>query len=607
MSSIKLAVSLFFFLFSHFADAQIIAYYKSEESTSIYSVVNKEGNSNFFFPTYNNFPSKNIALRLIKNAPISIPENIKDQFKEPVALSFRYYTKNIEKIHLLILTSDNKRKEIFTSLPLSDGYGLPIITSLNLDNEKYLKEIEVQFEIKDKGQPYDLIFSSLDLVHYKIKDQVSPSLIFQKNPFDNNKYLNSYKPIPFESNGELLSFPETVTNAIFKGRIDINNSGEIDNKELLTKTLLLLLEDYPFYDEKKINKNDFLKSSKLFLDRNKWLSKCEFVDSVNNYLKHTIADPHFKIGSACEKPIKNTPIYVYRIGEKYLVSAVFDEELQKKIPVGSCILKINGKDLTRDLTYKEINDELLKQPVKSYMSLDFINPLGELSSVTYFIKDKYEIPDNFKPRNLYIKNLNYSLVYFKVNKITYDLNIAYLNKFNIISQSKGLVLDLRGCTGGDFLAASQFLSYFIGNEFVFFNYGYDKLVNNDSVIVSKSKDSSYNYPKKKKVILLVDADTSCVAEMIVYALAKYKKDSTHIVSKDKHTAGALSFAYEVNLPEGITIMTNALGNKRKIFLDEEIIEDKGIKPDLLIDIQSVEDLQPYKDKVLEKAISNFLL
>ncbi|MGR3856199.1 S41 family peptidase [Chryseobacterium indologenes] len=520
---------------------------------------------------------------------------------------FRYYTKNIGQIHLYTITNNDQRKEVNVNPNPADGYGLPTIASLNLDKDAYLKKIEIQFEVKEKELPYELVFSSLDLVNYKIKDEISPSSVFQKKPFDNSQYSSQQKSNPFQSHGELASFPENITNENFKGRIDVDNVGKIDNKELLAETILLLLEDYPFYKEKEIDKNSFLKSSKQFLDRNIYLSKCEFVDSINSYLNRTISDPHFKIRSACEKPKRTTPVYTYRIGDKYVVSAIFDEELQKKIPVGSALLKINGRALTKNMDYKEINDELLKQPVKSYMSLDFIRPSGESDNVTYFIKDKYEIPENFKPRNLYLKKINDSLVYFKINKITYELNTAYLNNLDLINSSKGLVLDLRGCTGGDFLAASQFLSYFIGNEFVFFNYGYDKSGKKESVIVNESKNRSYNYHKKGKIVVLVDADTACVAEMIVHALVKYRKDNTHIVSKDKHTAGALSFAYEIYLPEGVTVVTNALGDKRKIFLDEKIIEDKGIKPDLFIEIQSVEDLQPYKDKVLEKAISNFLL
>lgn len=607
MKFAKLIVICCLFHFFHAVNGQVRAYYKSEVITPIYSVISKEKNSSFFFPVYNNFPSKNTSFKVTKNTEVFIPENIKDRFKEPVSLFFRYYTKNIGQIHLYTITNNDQRKEVNINPNPADGYGLPTIASLNLDKDAYLKKIEIQFEVKEKELPYELVFSSLDLVNYKIKDEISPSSVFQKKPFDNSQYTSQQKSNPFQSHGELASFPENVTNENFKGRIDVDNIGKIDNKELLAETILLLLEDYPFYKEKEIDKNSFLKSSKQFLDRNIYLSKCEFVDSINSYLNRTISDPHFKIRSACEKPKRTTPVYTYRIGDKYVVSAIFDEELQKKIPVGSALLKINGRALTKNMDYKEINDELLKQPVKSYMSLDFIRPSGESDNVTYFIKDKYEIPENFKPRNLYLKKINDSLVYFKINKITYELNTAYLNNLDLINSSKGLVLDLRGCTGGDFLAASQFLSYFIGNEFVFFNYGYDKAGKKESVIVNESKNTSYNYHKKGKIVVLVDADTACVAEMIAHALVKYRKDTTHIVSKDKHTAGALSFAYEIYLPEGVTVVTNALGDKRKIFLDEKIIEDKGIKPDLFIEIQSVEDLQPYKDKVLEKAISNFLL
>ncbi|MEF9476371.1 hypothetical protein OWR28_00060 [Chryseobacterium sp. 1B4] len=303
MKFIRLTVICCAFLFFHAVSGQIRAYYKSEIITPLYSVISKEKNSNFFFPVYNNFPSKNISFKVTANTTISIPDDIKNQFKEPVSLSYRYYTKNIEKIRIYIITNDNQRKELNTITP-AEGYGYPTITSLNLDQDKYPKEIEIQFDVKEKGLPYDLIFSSLDLVNYRLKDEISPSAVFQKKPFDNNQYTNQYSSTPFQSNGELASFPEKVTNEIFRGRIEVDNIGKTDSKELLAETLLLLLEDYPFYDVKKINKDEYLKVSKLYFDKNKYLSKCEFIDSANSYFKRTINDPHFKIGSVCEKPKK---------------------------------------------------------------------------------------------------------------------------------------------------------------------------------------------------------------------------------------------------------------------------------------------------------------
>lgn len=599
----RITVFSCFLLFLRPVNAQLTAYYKNEELSTIYSIVNDNKKTDFFFPVFKNFPSKNSGFRLTKSSSIQIPEKIKGQFNEGLSLSIRYYTKNIKQIHFYIVTNDNKRKEIINNINPADGYGLPSIISLDLPNNKYLKEIEVQFDVKEKELPYDFVFSTLDLIKYRLESEISPANIFQKRPFDNSKYKSRYKSTPFQSNGELVYFPKSITNETFKGGIDVRNDGKIVINDILTESVLQFLEDYPFYDTKKISKKEFLESSKIVLNKYKQFSKCNLVDSINGYLSKTINDPHFKIRSTCEKPKKSTPIYVYEIDGKYIVSAIFDEELQKKIPLGSEVLRINDYNfLNKNLSFQKVNDELLKNNIGGSVFLELIKPSGELERINYLIKDKYTIPDNFKPQNLYIKKINDSITYFKINNVTYDLNTAYINNFNLIDQSKKLVLDLRGCTGGDFIAASQFLSYFIGEEFVFFNYGNDSV--KYPIIVSESKNSSYNYSKGNKVVLLVDENTACVAEMIVHALTKYRKETTQIVSKDKHTAGALAFAYEVNLPEGITIVTNALSDKKKIFLDDTIIEDKGIKPDILVDIKSVEDLQPYKDKVLKTAIIN---
>lgn len=603
MKKTKLLLFFCFFTCLHFVSAQVTAHYKSEEITTIYSFANEKKNTNFFFPVHGTFPSQNTGFRLLKSSKIHIPKKIKTQFKEGPSLSIRYYTKNITRIYFYLITNDNKKKELMNNINPVDGYGLPGI--LYLDNIKNLKDIEIQFEVKEKKLPYDFIFSTLDLINYRLASEISPATIFQEKPFNNIKFKDQYKSSPFQPNGELVYFPKSITSEIFKGSIAVRNDGEMSINDLLTESVLKFLEDYPFYDIKKNDKKKFLESSKIVLKKYNNLSKCDLVDSINGYLSKTINDPHFRIRATCDKPKKNTPIYLYEIEGKYLVSAIFDKELQKKIPLGSEILRINNYDLrNKNLSFKKINEELLKNTEGSSVLLDLIKPSGESERISYVIKDKYEIPDNFKPKNLYIKKINDSIAYVKINKVTYELDNAYLNNYDLISQSKGLVLDFRGCTGGDFIAASQFLSYFIGKEFVFFNYGDGRDGDKYPIIVSESKKKSYNYNKDNKVALLVDENTACVAEMIIHALTKYRKETTRIISKDKHTAGALSFAYEVNLPEEVTIVTNALSDQMKIFLDDRIIEDKGIEPDILIDIKSVEDLQPYNDKVLEKAIFN---
>lgn len=603
----KNILSFHFLLLLTFVNAQITAYYKNEEVTKIYSIVDEKENTNFFFPVYNNFPYKNKGYSVRENTSIEIPEKFINNFKDGLSISIRYYTKNVANIHFYIVNNENKRQEISNNFNPVDGYNVSGIIGLDLNKNQFLKQIVIEFDIKNKNMPFDFIFASLDLVKYVLKNEVSPSNIFQNYPFDNGKFRNDFKYTTFQSKLLLSKFPKSITKEKFKGSIEIINKGNKSINEMLIECVLLFLKDYPFYREKKINEDEFLKSSKLTFEKYEDLSKCDLIDSLNVYLNRTINDPHFKIRSNCEKSEKYTPIYVYEIKGKYIISAIFDEELKQKIPLGSEILKINNQSfLDEKLNYKDINEKLLKNIKGSSVSLEIKTPSEEIKKISYFIKDKYHIPDNFKPQNLLIKKIDDSIVYFKINKITSDLNISYLNNYNLINNSKGLVLDFRGCSGGDFVAASQFLSYILDKKFLFFKYGdgYDN--KKYPIIVNKPKDNTYIFNKNKKIALLTDEGTACVAEMMINALSKYRNIKPIIVSKDQHTAGALSFAYEVNLPEGVNILTNCLGDKRKIFLDNKIIENSGIKSHIITSIESVEDLQPYNDKVLKNGI-NYLL
>ncbi|HCR75651.1 MAG TPA: hypothetical protein DIW37_04455 [Chryseobacterium sp.] len=170
-----------------------------------------------------------------------------------------------------------------------------------------------------------------------------------------------------------------------------------------------------------------------------------------------------------------------------------------------------------------------------------------------------------------------------------------------MKSKKKLVIDLRNNGGGDFLIGAQILSLFIPDEFKYYQLRDKFSGKNEDVIVNKNLSDNI-ISNKLELRVLVNKNTSCVSELLVYNLKKYFKN-TKVIGIE-HTAGALATLYEVLLENNnnVKFRTNAFA-RSIIMLDGKSIEGKGISPDIHVNIRKIEDLQPYNDKVLITAIS----
>ena len=158
-------------------------------------------------------------------------------------------------------------------------------------------------------------------------------------------------------------------------------------------------------------------------------------------------------------------------------------------------------------------------------------------------------------------------------------------------------MDLRGNPGGFEIEAIKIASCFIKHPF---EYCTQKYSTANKVYAGKTiiKPNTFMNLADSKVIILVDNKTACASESFTMML---KKTNAAVIVGSANTSGSFSTVYSFHLPENISLSANVL-SKTYVTNEHNILENKGINPDVLVSINSYSDLYGYNDKVLEAAM-----
>jgi len=590
-------VFLFFIFCYSLCFTQTTAYYNSSNYDYSFNVSTKKNINKipFYFPSliegevsfkgfYYTNRKNNIILSKI------------DSSNKPRLVYLSFFAKNIKTIILKTSLLGDCNDIIINP---RNGYNLPSKTELNCDilvNENY-KRLSFELEPLEESKDFFIVIKNLFLATENIIQKVSPSPIFFNQFFENIKYKDTLTLTKFNSYGIYKDYPANQYEEFFKSSVIVSDtiSPPIN---VLEKTINVLLNKYPFFEERNVSKKkSAIDIDKIFNKRERNI--CNVIDELNLYLKVNFNDPHFKISSyQCrkKKQRKTTPIYLYSFHNRAEVAAIFDDKISLELEIGSEIISINNTSIDEDFLSKNNVNNFIKGFVNDTIHLKIKSLNKRIVNYKYIIKSRYKIPSNFRPKNLTHKSITKNISYYKINRINSLLLVDFLSKIDNFNTKEKLIIDLRGNGGGDFIAGAQFLSYFVYNDFNYFNFESrgllePVLIKNHVVIPKINKNLS--------LAILIDKNTSCVAELIAYKLRNLK-ENVLVVGKE-NSKGALAHVYEIALPGDIKIKSNSISTG-KIILKSNSIESIGLSPDILVKIESIYDLQPYSDKVLKKAI-----
>jgi C-terminal processing protease CtpA/Prc len=590
-------ISVFLFTCALAVKGQSVAYYRVQRTDTLYVLNKNVGNKRqFFFPGYGIERELTTAVEITQNGIIPLIKKTKDSVPTDHTVIIRLFSQNIKSVQLLSegsACSTPKTIEI-----KKDGYQYPVIY-LDSCIRKMINSnrgVSLSFRLTDEKKPFKLLIGQLLIVHQQSETNLSPSIVFQQPSFLNWSQKVGYSNKPFESYGIFQSFPSDQKDEDFKGSLLISDKGKSETA-IIGEVLPALIAHYPFYNERKIDKGKVEKRLNDILRECKNLDKCALIDTLNNYLSQCFRDPHFTIRSECHVTPVFTPVYTYRIKGKVVVAAILDDEIRQKLTLGDQLVAIDSiaVEKTGDRDY---NTVLKREPGKT-ASLIVIDSNGKEKTISYIVKNKYTIPPNYNINNFTFKYLDDQTAYYKINRIAPQLPLDFFGKLDSINQKKRLIVDLRGNGGGDFLSGAQFLTYFIDKPFKYFEFR-NIITNRTDPVVVRQSSSPVKYRSDGELILLIDESTACVAELMAYNLKAYYPH-VKIVGKSP-TRGALAFLYEINVQSKSVVIANNCMDTGKIYLDGRTLETTGIKPDLLVDINNVSDLQPYNDKVLKTAL-----
>jgi len=560
----------------------------------------------FFFPAYKYYQTSSKhaieALNVGNDRIIEIKCNSKNIFCDNVNFEIDLYAEGIDTIQVFLKKTDN---QLVPMKQQASPFGYTYLPTLNFSVNLAENNFEsIQIVGKSNNANPKLILgrlTGLKKVEFVTHNTLEIKSFISKYSFNHQSDL--FYELP-DSSFMLYGFnwlTRLVLNNCQTTHDSIECIGQFTNK---------LLNEYKLYDVYGINKNELLSRNALLTENS------SDIESYYKGLKEIIASLnccHVRLTTnqieSVESP--SQPVYFYNINNEIVVSAIFDTTLVNKIQLGSKLLSINNvpieqlyKDFSKDVFAStpqqrdmKITQRLLytaKETWSDSLRLEFQNNKSIYSidlNKTDF-SSKNVAPHGFKVASNNMMEKYKNIIYFRPNFIESLLNSFMYSHIEDFNNCNGLIIDLRGNPGGD-LSLSLF-SFLISENSPILDYD-SNLFNTHSKYIIKP---SNKIQIKGQIVIIVDARTACMGELLIDGLRK-SRSNIYVIGAS-NTAGSAQRAITIILPknallayfDGIT--KDAFGR----MVDDNI----GIVPDSLIHFESYKDLFPYDDKLKHIAL-----
>ena len=300
------------------------------------------------------------------------------------------------------------------------------------------------------------------------------------------------------------------------------------------------------------------------------------------------SDSNFSI--FLEGNYKGTGIQVMMDDESNIVIyTVFDGTPASKAGLrsGDIIIKLNNKDVT-DMDLEEFSD-LVKEQKDEF-------------KITY-IRNGKEYKASLKTENVELKSVSSKMIGRDNHKIGYIRLTIFAN--NSDSQFKnaleklekqgmdGLIIDLRGNSGGHLKSAENIISLFLDSSHPIYQI---KSKEGQEKYYSKGKET-----KDYKIVLLIDSSSASASELFTSAL----KEQYGAVVVGENSFGKGTVQELQTLPDGEQYK---LTTKSWLTSEGKVIDKKGIKPDYAITLNNsyYENPTDENDNQLQKILEVIL-
>ena len=384
-----------------------------------------------------------------------------------------------------------------------------------------------------------------------------------------------------------------------------------DSIQCISQFTNKILSEYGLYDVYGIDKQELI-------NRNNLLAKTSN-DIISYYrgMKEIIASLnscHMRLSTNSNDDIESPlqPVYFYKINNEIAVSAIFDPTLENKIQLGDILLSINNIPLSQlynDFSINVFASTLQQREIKITQKLLFMakeiwgdslllefqngnNSYSVCLDESNF-SGKKRVPEGFKMvSDNVIEKYNNSIYFKPIFQATRLIPFIYSHKEDF-DNCEGLVLDLRGCSGGDHTFSTLFSLLISENSLIVY---LDSTIFStpSNLIVKPSKQINIQVP----VVVLIDARTTCYSEILINALRKNRSDI--YVMGASNSAGSAQMGLLTILPKNAQL-AHFEGISKDAY-GHVVDDNNGIVPNTLINISFYTDLFPYNDKIKRYAL-----
>lgn len=523
-----------------------------------------------------------------------IPLSLKWNF---TYINCNFYVESIEKIYIWIQTVDSS-KWIPYQIPITfNGYQRPF--QININNfkisSKKSKIIAVRITAQKKNKTSKIILGDFNILTTKLKviQYVHPLFDYSLSDWVNCTLNNSL--IQFNAYPILLSHSAIYNSPNYQLEM-------IDaDKEQLTKFFENTIKYYPFYKERNLDKNKFLRKYQQIIDT---VESVENLISSYGNLVEEYNDVHFYLNKSPSKIKTYSPVKLVKLNNSIYVTSIFDTTLnlkkgdkvisKKGIPIDSVISIFSKKFVGR----KEVQESyaiatLLNGTENEIINLQIIRD-NDTISIDYRICKDYKIPNNFIPKHGDFKTFDKNIGYLRINNFDETIWYRYFSLDNYLSLLSALIFDVRGNKGGEEQMVYQIISTLISNNTIISNTSIPPFDNIETLCIKPNKFYSYKIPK---IVVLIDEHSTCAAELFSYLL---KKHCNAVLIGSGPTAGAYAMRVPVVLPDKRVLFVNSI--IKPLFEDNYSFEGVGIAPDIWVWKNQINDLYPYEDKMLKTAL-----
>lgn len=361
---------------------------------------------------------------------------------------------------------------------------------------------------------------------------------------------------------------QPVKNNVFSSSLtDSSNINiEIEPKELFNETWSLIKTSY--FDN-ELNEQNWARWKKRYSD--KVHTEEDAYIAINSMLA-SLNDPYSKFLNKNEFKEQNSTIdsKIYGIGVNIASAAgkIYVINVIKGAPAdiggikaGDMILKINGNDVKGDNIFQAAN--YIKGSLNSFVEIEILR--GNEKLIKKIKRAEIKI------KTVEAKTLTKDIGYIRiVSFISSNAPIEFIDALNKLDDTKALILDLRGNTGGLFQNALFVANMFLDKGDIVHVIGRN---GHDSAYVAENKEYVYDKP----LVVLVDGESASASEIVSAAL----KDNNRamIIGTKTYGKGVVQKVYSMPNSMGLNLTI-----ARYLTPNGDDIDKKGIEPNYRVEI-----------------------